>query len=104
MKHGLDGGGIRTYALGMGVDPLTLATGLLTVVIIDAELYDELFHAAVALNDEGEVVSSLDGASRSPGVPFTGDVVSRFVRDEPMQAAGAALLWSVWRERQLLLG
>jgi hypothetical protein len=104
MKHGLDGGGIRTYALGMGVDPLTLATDLLTVVVIDAELYDELLHGAVALNDEGEVVSSLDGASTSHGVPFTRDVVRRFVRDEPMQAAGAALLWTAWRERQLLLG
>jgi len=88
----------------MGVDPLTLATDLLTVVVIDADLYDELFHGAVAVNDEGEVVSSLDGAATSHGVPFTRDVVSQFVRDEPMQAAGAALMWSAWKERQLVLG
>jgi len=37
-------------------------------------------------------------------VAFTRDVVSRFVRDEPMQAAGAALLWSAWKERRPLLG
>jgi hypothetical protein len=104
MKHGLDRDDIRTYVLGVGVDPLTLATDLLTVVVIDAELYDELFDAKVAVNNEGEVVSSLDSVSTSRGVPFTGDVVSRFVRDEPMQAAGAALLWSAWKERQLLLG
>ena len=103
MKHGLVCGGIRPYALGMGVDPLTLATDLLTVVVIDAELYDELLHGAVALNDEGEVLSSLDGVSTSHGVPFTRDVVDRFVRDEPIQAAGAALLWSVWKERELIL-
>jgi hypothetical protein len=104
MKYGLDAGDIRAYVLGMGVDPLTLATDLLTVVVIDADLYDELFDATVAINDEGEVVSSLDGVSTSHGVPFTRDVVGRFVRDEPMQAAGAALLWSAWKERSLLLG
>jgi hypothetical protein len=104
MKHGLDRGDIRAHVLGMGVDPLTLATDLLTVVVIDAEFYDELFAGAVAMNDEGEVVSSLDGVSTSHGVPFTRDVVNRFVRDEPMQAAGAALLWSAWKERRLLLG
>lgn len=104
MKHGLDIGDIRTHVLGMGVDPLTFATDLLTIVVIDAEFYDELFDGAGAVNDEGVIVSSLDGASTSPGVPFTGDVVSRFVRDEPMQAAGAALLWSAWKERRLLLG
>jgi hypothetical protein len=104
MKHGLDRGDIRTHVLGLGVDPLTLATDLLTVVVIDADLYDELFHGAVALNEEGEVVSSLDGASTSHGVPFSRDVVGRFVRDEPIQAAGAALLWSAWKERRVLLG
>jgi hypothetical protein len=104
MTLGLERGGIRAYVLGMGVDPLTLATDLLTVVVIDAELYDELFAGAVAINDEGEAVSSLDGNSASPGVHLTRDVVDRFVHDEPMQAAGAALLWSVWKERRLLLG
>jgi hypothetical protein len=104
MKHGLDRGDIRAYALGMGVDPLTFATDLLTVVVIDAELYDELFAGTVAVNDEGEVVSSVDGRVTSPGVPFTRDVVDRFVRDEPMQAAGAALLWSAWKDRRFLLG
>ena len=104
MKQGLDRGDIRAYVLGMGVDPLTFATDLLTVVVIDAELYDELFAGTVATNEEGEVVSSLDGSSTPHGVPFKQDVVDRFVRDEPMQAAGAALLWSAWKERRLLLG
>jgi len=104
MKHGLDRGDIRAHVLGMGVDPLTLATDLLTVVVIDAEFYDEVFAGAIAMNDEGEVVSSLDGVSTSHGVAFTRDVVSRFVRDEPMQAAGTALLWSAWKERRILLG
>src|SRR6266705_6878677 len=33
MKHVLDRGDVRAYALGMGVDPLTLATDLLTAVV-----------------------------------------------------------------------
>jgi hypothetical protein len=103
MEQGLDRGDIRAHVLGMGVDPLTLATDLLTVVVIDAELYDELFANAVAMNDEGKVVSSLDGNTPSHGVRLTREVVDRFVRDESMQAAGAALLWSAWEERGLLL-
>ena len=34
---------IRAYCLGLGADPLTFALDLLTAVVIDAPLYDELF-------------------------------------------------------------
>ena len=37
------------------------------------------------------------------GIPFTADMVSRFTEDEPMQAAGAAVLWSAWEQRAALL-
>jgi hypothetical protein len=37
------------------------------------------------------------------GLLFTHDVVGRFVHDEPMQAAGAALLWAAWEQREMLL-
>jgi hypothetical protein len=93
------------YAFGLGVDPLTLATDLLTVVVIDAHLYDVLFDGVVATNAEGEVMSSPGRGEGSPyGLPFTGEVVARFVHDEPMQAAGAALLWLAWEQRESLFG
>ena len=104
MTRGLAEGAIRAYVLGLGVDPLTLATDLLTVVVIDAGLYDEIFGRVIAVNEEGRVLSSVDGDHTSAyGIPFTVDMVSRFIDDEPMQAAGAAVLWSAWEQRAVLL-
>jgi len=71
---------------------------------VDPVTKRELYLRALVKPLRTHRVSSLDGVSTSHGVPFTRDVVGRFVRDEPIQAAGAALLWSAWRERQLLLG
>jgi hypothetical protein len=104
MARGLADGAIRAYVLGLGVDALTLATDLLTVVVIDAGLYDELFDRVIAVNQEGRVLSSVDEHRTSAyGIPFTADMVSRFTEDEPMQAAGAAVLWSAWEQRAALL-
>jgi hypothetical protein len=104
MTQGLADGAIRAYVLGLGVDPLTLATDLLTVVVIDAELYDKLFAGVRALNEEGRVLAALDDHQASTGgIPFTRETVIRFVADEPTQAAGAALLWSAWEQREALL-
>jgi 8-oxo-dGTP pyrophosphatase MutT (NUDIX family) len=44
----------KAWVFGLGADPLTFATDLLTAVVIDAPLYDELFGAATH-NDEGTV-------------------------------------------------
>ena len=38
------------------------------------------------------------------GIPFTAETVHRFTRDEPMQAAGAAVLELAWQHRKHLLG
>jgi hypothetical protein len=104
MTCGLAEGTIKAHVLGLGVDPLTLATDLLTVVVIDAGLYDELFGGVIAVNEEGRMLSSVDEHRTSEyGIPFTVDMVSRFVDDEPMQAAGAAALWSAWEHRAVLL-
>ncbi len=81
--------------LGLGVDPLSLATDLLTAVAFDAPVFDDLFGAVVDRNDEGRVLA---------GVPFTAEAVRRLAGREPMQAAGAALLRLAWRHRRVLLG
>lgn len=88
-------GRIRAHCIGLGVDPLTFATDLLAVVVVDAPTYDELFGAAVATNAEGTVTA---------GVPFTADVVQRYATHEPTQAAGAAVLRLAWQHRAVLLG
>jgi hypothetical protein len=95
LTRALDTGHVRAFCLGIGVDPLTLATDILTVVVIDSPLYDELFNHAVDANAEGSIV---------PAVPFTAETVNRYARHEPTQAAGAALLRLAWRHRPVLLG
>ena len=87
-------GSVRPWVLGLGVDPLTLATDLLTAVVIDAPVFDELFAAMVSHNAEGRV---------RPGLAFTAETVSHLTTREPMQAAGAALLRLAWRHRACLL-
>ena len=95
MTAAADAGLVRPYLLGLGVDPLTFATDLLAAVVFDAEVYDELFAAAVAENAEGRVL---------PAVPFDADQVERYAGREPTQAAGAAVLRLAWRHRAALLG
>jgi hypothetical protein len=95
LTDALHSGQIRARVLGMGVDPLTLATDLLVATVIDAPLYDELFAGAVGANAEGAIL---------PAVPFDAAAVDRYARREPTQAAGAALLLLAWRHRRALLG
>jgi hypothetical protein len=94
MTAARDAGLVRPGVLGLGVDPLTLATDLLVAVVIEAGAYDELFAAAVAANAEGAVL---------PAIPFTAATVERYCTREPMQAAGAALLRLAHRHRAALL-
>jgi hypothetical protein len=84
----------RVFYLGTGVDPLTFATDMLTVAVIEASRFDELFGDLVSHNDEGRVLR---------GLPFTASNVERFVHREPTQAAGAALLSLAWQHRAELL-
>jgi hypothetical protein len=104
VTRALDEGSASAYVLGLGIDPLTLATDLLTVVVIEADCYDALFDAVVRTNAEGEVLTSTGGDDgEGVGVPFTAEVVRRFVHEEPMQAAGAAALWLAWQQRESML-
>ena len=73
---------IRVWCLGLGTDPLTWATDLLTVAVIDSRLFDQLFSLAPRPNDEGRVLAARD---------FAPHVIDRIVTREPVQAAGAAV-------------
>lgn len=84
----------RAYVLGIGVDPLTLVTDILTVVVFDAGTFDEVFRGLVAQNAEGETTA---------GVEFTAETVDRLVCSEPMQPAGKAVLELSWRHRKAVL-
>lgn len=94
MTGALDDGRIGAWCVGLGTDPLTFAMDLLTVVVIDAPLYDDLFGAPVTDNEEGTVL---------PLRPFTPESVGELVNDHPVQAAGAALLELALAHRDTLL-
>jgi hypothetical protein len=91
-------GTVRAYVVGLGTDPLTFATDLLTMIIVEARTFDEFFDDLVDINSEGQVVTS-DGR----GISLTAANVDRFVQHEPTQAAGAALLRLAWRHRASLM-
>jgi hypothetical protein len=94
LTRALDTAQVRPFCLGIGVDPLTFATDILTVVTIEAPLYDELFGEIADTNTEGSI---------TPAVPFTAQTVKRYANTESTQAAGAALLQLAWRHRSILL-
>ena len=93
MAAALDRGQIRVWCLGLGVDPLTYATDLLTVAVIDSRVFDELFRLDPRGNDEGSVLAARE---------FAAHVIDRVVTGDPVQAAGAAVLRLAWRHRDLL--
>uniref|UniRef100_UPI003F49450E hypothetical protein n=1 Tax=Nocardia suismassiliense TaxID=2077092 RepID=UPI003F49450E len=73
----------HSYCLGMGVDPLSYATDLLTAVVIDAAVFDDLFGNVVGGNEEGHVLDAK---------PLTAGVLAHTVSNFRLQAAGAAIL------------
>ena len=95
MADAVDRGQIRVWCLGLGTDPLTYATDLLTVAVIDSRVFDELFSLSPRSNAEGSVLAARE---------FAAHVIDRIVTGEPVQAAGAAVLRLAWQHRDTLIG
>ncbi len=95
LTDALDRGQARAWCLGLGTDPLTYATDLLTVAVIDSDVFDALFSTNLRRNAEGEILTARE---------FAAHVIDRTVTGEPMQAAGAALLRLAWQHRDTLGG
>ncbi len=95
LTDALDRGQVRAWCLGLGTDPLTYATDLLTVVVIDSDVFDALFGVDLRRNAEGAILAARE---------FAAHVIDRTVSSEPVQAAGAALLRLAWRHRETLGG
>jgi hypothetical protein len=94
-------GKLTVHGLGLGVDPLTFATDILTVAVFDADVFDAEFGGLVTRNAEGRVITQ----PGSVGIPFDVGAVARFSGgQEPTQESGAALLQLAWRHRRRLLG
>jgi hypothetical protein len=94
-----EAGTLRVSCLGLGVDPLTLATDILTVAVFDAPVFDRIFRGLVTENAEGRVLIQ-DG---SAAIPFTRASVDHLTGGEvPLQPAAAALLRLAWQHRDRL--
>jgi len=50
-------GAVTSFALGLGLDALTLAATIRTVVVIDDDVFTDAFGETVRFNDEGEIVA-----------------------------------------------
>jgi hypothetical protein len=93
LTEALDRGEVRVWCVGLGTDPLTYATDLLTVAVFDSDVFDVWFSAGPRRNAEGSVLAARE---------FAADVIDRTVGREPMQAAGAAALRLAWLHRDTL--
>jgi transcriptional regulator with XRE-family HTH domain len=96
-------GRLRVYCFGVGLDALTLFGEILTVVVVDADVYDELFSGMVTTNDEGSVVTAGPGRPSTDGIPFTQNAVRRLIESEPLAPSAVACLELAWRHRDRLL-
>lgn len=96
-------GRARVSCFGIGLDALTLFSEILTVLVVDAEVFDTLFADMVRTNAEGSVVSTGPHRRATEGIPFTHTALRRLVDTEPLAPAAAACLELAWRHRETLL-
>jgi transcriptional regulator with XRE-family HTH domain len=95
-------GRLRALCLGVGIDPLTLAGEILTVVVIDDDVFGEVFEGLVRGNSEGAVVSAGRSRRVGEGIPFTHEAVERLMTTEPIAPAASACLRLAWSNRDAL--
>jgi transcriptional regulator with XRE-family HTH domain len=97
-------GKLQVYCFGVGLDPLTLWGEILTVAVINADVFDEVFRDLVRVNAEGAVVTASGSHRTVHGIPFTGERVEQLLGSQPMAPAAAACLALAWRHRAAILG
>jgi hypothetical protein len=98
LNHAKETGGLRIKILGFGIDPLTWKPELLTVCLIDSEVFDTVFAKMVDRNDEGLL---LTGSNRR-GLRFDATTVRRYCEDERTSPDASACLQLAWQFRREL--
>jgi transcriptional regulator with XRE-family HTH domain len=88
-------GRLRVSCLGVALDALTLIGEVLTVAVIEPDLFDELAADFVDRNDEGAVI-----AERAP---FSEAAIRDLLGGGRLAPAGAGCVELAWRWRQQLL-
>ena len=95
MDAALSDGRLRIYCLGITLDALTLSGDILTATVIDPDLYDHLFGAAVDANSEGAIPART--------IPFEGNTVMHLRQAGRLAPGAAAALHLAWQHRCVLL-
>jgi hypothetical protein len=90
-------GRLRIYCFGVALDALTLACEVLTVAVIDDDVYDSVFADMVETNAEGTVAAAT--------VPFEEHTVRRLLAGHPRALApgAAGCIQLAWQHRKTIL-
>ncbi|MFD9698771.1 hypothetical protein [Lentzea sp. NPDC059081] len=91
-------GQLQVKVLGLGIDPLPWKTELLTVCVIDAEVFDRIFAPVPVRNEEGIIIAG----DRKNGLLFDATTVDRYCREPDVSPNTQACLRLAWRYRDQL--
>ncbi|MGH3926821.1 MAG: helix-turn-helix domain-containing protein, partial [Pseudonocardiaceae bacterium] len=94
-------GSVGAFFLGLGLNALDFTATILTVVVLDDDVFTDVFGKVVRFNEEGEIVAVGEGTP-TEGVPFTEAAVRRMLETEPMTSSCAACLALAWQHRAAL--
>ncbi|MGH3974992.1 MAG: helix-turn-helix domain-containing protein [Pseudonocardiaceae bacterium] len=103
MQRARESGQLRAYALGVVVHALSLNVAIMTAVVIDDVVFDDLFRELVTVNAEGQVVTSFSDDQSVYGLPFTEATIQQLLVREPLGGTSAACLALAWRYRESLI-
>ncbi len=103
MQRAREAGQLRAYVLGVVLHALGLNPAIMTAVVIDGVVFDDLFRERVTVNAEGQVVTSLGDDQSVHGLPFTEATARQFLDREPLGGTSAACLALAWWYRERLV-
>jgi hypothetical protein len=66
----------------------------LTILVIEAEVFDDIFAGLVSRNSEGDVLPGTEG---SAGIPWRHEEVLRLLATEPLAPAASELIEYAWK-------
>ena len=95
-------GDFQVFGCAVVLEPLTLWVELLTVAVVAAPVFDDLFADMVSINEEGAAISTESGRPTT-GIPFTADTRER-LRNEPLSPISRACIELAWKYRHQMLG
>lgn len=90
-------GELCIYVLGVAMDPMTWKPELLTVCVIESQVFDHIFANMASVNNEGTIL-----IGNGTGLSFTADTVHLYADNVNTRSAGRACLMLAWQHRSEL--